>query len=126
MTAVRPILLTVAVIALGGCSHRAGPALSGGKPRAYWIKNVTSPDKKLRREAVEKLGNLGAADSEVLPALIGALHDSDALIRADAVLALAKLGPEAKRAVPDLEALAQRDPDVKVRDNAAKLLEKLR
>ena len=89
-------------------------------------ENVTSPDKKLRKEAVEKLGNLGAASPEVLPALTSALHDADAQVRSEAVLALAKLGPNAKPAIHDLDALSQSDPDAKVRGYAAKALEKLR
>jgi HEAT repeat protein len=126
MRAGRFIILTVAGIALSGCTHKAGPALAGGKPPDYWVKNVTSPDKKLRKEAVEKLGNLGAASPEVLPALTSALHDADAQVRSEAVLALAKLGPNAKPAIHDLDALSQSDPDAKVRGYAAKALEKLR
>ena len=126
MRAGRFIIVMVTGIALSGCTHKAGPALAGGKPPDYWIKNVTSPDKKLRKEAVEKLGNLGAASPEVLPALTGALHDADAQVRGEAVLALAKFGPDAKQAKPDLESLSQRDPDAKVRSYAAKALEKLR
>jgi HEAT repeat protein len=120
------LIATFAVVAMSGCGHKAGPAQSGGKPPNYWVKNISNPDKKICREAVAKLGNLGAADPEVLPALTSALHDADSQIRGDAVLALAKLGREAKPAIPDLEALAQRDPDSKVRDYATRTLEKLR
>ncbi len=126
MKAGRILIAIFAVTAISGCGHKAGPALSGGKPPNYWVKNVSSPDKKLRKEAVEKLGNLGVANGDVLPALTGALHDVDPQIRGEAVLALAKLGREAKRAIPDLEALSQRDSDAKVRGYAARTLEKLR
>jgi HEAT repeat protein len=90
------------------------------------LKNASSPDKKLRKEAVAKLGNFGAACPEVLQALTGALHDADAQVRGEAVLALAKLGPDARPAIPDLEALGRTDPDAKVRDYATRALEKLR
>jgi HEAT repeat protein len=113
MSAGRIIIVILAAIATSGCGHKPGPALSGGKPRDYWLKNVTSPDKKLRKEAVEKLGNLGAADAEVLPALRTALHDADAQIRGTAV-------------IPELESLARNDLDAKVREYAAKAAEKLR
>jgi HEAT repeat protein len=126
MVAGRVFIVTLALSAMSGCGHTKGPALSGGKPPGYWVKNVSSPDKKLRKEAVEKLGNLGAADPEVLPALTSALHDAEAPIRCEAVLALAKLKRDAKPAIPDLEALAKRDPDAKVRDYAARALEKVR
>jgi HEAT repeat protein len=126
MSAGRILIVTFTVIAMSGCGHKAGPALSGGKPPNYWVKNVSNPDKKIRREAVAKLGNLGAADPEVLPALTTALHDADSQVRGEAVLSLAKLGREAKPAIPDLEALSQRDPDAKVRDYAARTREKLR
>ena len=126
MIAGRFIIVILAVSAISGCGHGAVPSLSGGKPPNYRIKKVTSPDKKLRKEAVEKLGNLGAVDPEVLPVLTGALHDADAQIRGDAVLALAKLGRAAKPAIPGLEALSRSDPDAQVRDYAARALEKLR
>jgi HEAT repeat protein len=118
--------ISFAFLLLSGCTHKAGPALAGGKPPDYWVKNLTSPDQKLRKEAVSKLGNLGAADPQVLPALTGAFHDADAGVRSEAVLALSKLGAAAKPAIPDLESLVQNDPDSKVRDYATRALEKLR
>jgi HEAT repeat protein len=126
MGAGRILIATIAILATSGCGHKAGPALSGGKPPNYWVKNISSPDKKIRREAVAKLGNLGAADPDVLPALTTALHDADSQIRGDAVLAIAKLGRDAKPAIPDLEAISKRDLDATVRDYATRTLEKLR
>jgi HEAT repeat protein len=126
MSAGRLLILSLVVTLSSGCGHKAGPALSGGKPSGYWVKNATSPDRKFRLEAVAKLGNLGASNPEVLTVLTAALHDADAQVRGEAVLALVKLGPDAKQVKPDLEALSQRDPDAKVRGYAAKALEKLR
>jgi HEAT repeat protein len=119
-------LLALALLITGGCAHKAGPALAGGKPPDYWLKNASNPDIRLRKEAIAKLGNFGAADPQVLPALTGALHDADAGVRSEAVLALAKLGAAAKPAVLDLQSLSQSDPDAKVRDFAARAVEKLR
>ncbi len=114
-----PLVALLAIVALGGCTHKTGSALAGGKPTDYWVKNVASPEKKLRKEAVAKLGNVGGSDPQVLPALRTALHDDDAQVRGEAVLALAKLGAAAKPAAADLEELARSDPDAKVRDYAS-------
>jgi HEAT repeat protein len=53
------------------------------------------------------------------------LHDADSQVRGEAVLALAKLGADAKPAIPDLEAGARDDPDAKVSEFASRALEKL-
>jgi len=101
--------------AIGADSHPAGPQ-----------RFLSDPDYKIRREAVAKLGNFGATDPGVVPALIGCLHDVDARVRGEAVLALAKIGPDAKRAIGDLDAMARQDRDAKVREYAARALERLR
>jgi HEAT repeat protein len=85
----------------------------------------TRKEPKARLKAVSALGNVGAADPTVVPALIRALKDPDRGVRAEAVLALLKIGPDAVAAVPALtEAL--RDADAKVRayaDNALKRIQ---
>ena len=73
---------------------------------------------------LEALGNVGAADPAAIPALIGALKDSDAAVRAAATLALLKIGPDAQDAAEAL-AEAQKDKDPKVRDLAAKALQRV-
>jgi hypothetical protein len=120
-------LIFVALLSFlfSGCS-KPQPILSGGKPTSYWVSCAASGDSKLRREAVVKLGNAGSADPAVVPALVTALHDADSQVRGEAILALLKAGPEAKRAAGDLEALARSDRDPKIRAYAARALEKLR
>lgn len=110
---------------LTGCG-KPRQVLSGGKPSGYWIAGAASPDKKLRKTAVAKLGNVGGVDPAIVPALVAALHDADAQVRSEAVIALLKAGPEAKRAAGDLQGLADHDRDAKVRSYAARALEKLR
>jgi HEAT repeat protein len=119
------ILLALLFCWFSGCG-KPQPILSGGKPASYWVTSAASGDIKLRREAVAKLGNVGSSDSTVVPALIAALHDSDAQVRGEAIVALLKAGPEAKRAVGNLETLARSDRDGKIRAYAARALEKLR
>jgi HEAT repeat protein len=110
---------------LFGCSKHQ-PTLSGGKPISYWITSAASGDQKLRREAVAKLGNAGSADPGVVPALVTALHDADPQVRVGAIIALLKIGPQAKQAAGDLDVLARSDRDAKIRAYATRALEKLR
>jgi HEAT repeat protein len=113
------------VILAGGCRKAPAPALVvHGKPVEHWVAALRQPDVRERRKAVQALGNLGAEDAAVVPALVGALKDRDALVRGDAALALLKLGPDAKEAIPALHD-ARKDRDAKVRDYAAKALEKI-
>ncbi len=107
-----------------GCG-KSEPPLSGGKPVSHWIEALKGPDPKQRKTAAFKLGNVGTIDPTVLPALSKALQDADAGVRCEAILALVKCVPEAKKAIPDLTELQKKDRDAKVRDYAAKALEKL-
>jgi HEAT repeat protein len=54
------------------------------------------------------------------------LGDQDAEVRRGAARVLGWIGPEAKEAVPDLERLAEMDPEEFVRKNARDALEKIR
>jgi HEAT repeat protein len=108
----------------GGCGKKP-PALAGGKPVPYWIETLHNADPRLRKQAAFKLGNVGPADAEALPALIAALKDRDAAVRCEVILALLKCGPAAVEAVPALTDLRQRDPNAQVRRYAAKAIEKL-
>jgi len=99
--------------------------MAGGKPVSYWLQALKDPNAKVRKQAAFKLGNVGPADSAVLPALLEALRDADASVRSEAILALIKFGPQAKEAIPLLTDLQQRDRDTRVRTYAAKALEKL-
>jgi HEAT repeat protein len=113
------------VVLLSGC-RKAEPPLAGGKQITYWIEALKDPDPKQRKTAAFKLGNVGPTDATVLPALIGALKDADAGVRCEVILALVKCAPQAKEAIPELTELQKKDSDAKVRDYAAKALEKLK
>jgi HEAT repeat protein len=117
-------LLLLGAMCCGGCGKKPA-TLAGGKPVRYWIEALQKGDTRLRKQAAFKLGNVGPADTEALPALIAALKDRDAVVRAEAILALVKCGPTAGQAVPILQDLQERDPDAQVRRYAAKAVQKL-
>jgi HEAT repeat protein len=121
----RMLFVAALFAAFAGCSQPP-PTLSGGKTVSHWAETLkNSPNAKGRKEAAFKLGNVGSTDPAAFPALIGALKDTDAGVRREAILALVKFGPDAREAVPVLTELRQHDRDPKAREYAAKALEKL-
>ena len=118
------LFLAVLLACAGGCG-RARPTLAGGKPVLHWVAALRSPDARLRKEAVFKLGNVGPTDTAAFPAVRAALDDKDWRVRREAVLALTKFGPEATEAVPTLTQICQPDPNAQVRNCAARALARL-
>jgi HEAT repeat protein len=117
------ILIAGLVVLLAGCG-RAQPTLAHGKPVSDWVAALQHPDARQRKKAAEVLGNVGAADPAVVPALAGAVKDRDPAVRGEAVLALLKIGPAAREAAPALHE-AEKDRDPHVRAGAVKALEKV-
>jgi HEAT repeat protein len=115
---------SILVSLLIGCSQPK-TMLAGGKPVNYWLKALQSPDPKVRKTAVRKLGNIGSADAAVLPAINGALKDPDATVRCEAILALLRSGPGANQAIPTLREMQGTDRNPQVRSYAAQALAKL-
>jgi HEAT repeat protein len=111
------------LVLLVGCG-KPPATLSHGKPVAYWVQALQDSDVKVRRRAVQSLGNVGVADPATVPALIGAAKDRDAKVRGEAILALLRIGPDAREAIPVLTE-AQKDKDAQVRSYAAKALQKI-
>ncbi|MBI3407343.1 MAG: HEAT repeat domain-containing protein [Planctomycetes bacterium] len=124
MKKIPPVLLLVALGGCGGGNQQA--PLAGGKSPSHWLDALKSPDPQLRKTAATKLGNVGALEPRAVPALINALNDTDAAVRAEAILALVKFGPDARDAVAPLIELQQRDESEHVRGYAAKALAKLK
>jgi HEAT repeat protein len=120
----RQLILAISLLALAGCGGPPAPTLAHGKPVEHWVQALRDPDAKVRKRAADVLGNVGAADATVVPALATALKDRDRGVREASVLALLKIGPAAKEAAPAL-ALASKDADAKVRAYATQALEKL-
>lgn len=75
------------------------------------IKALKADHRQLRGDAIRALGWIGAKDPAVVPTLIAVLRDrNDTFFRSSAAVALARIGPEAKEAVPALlEALKAED-----------------
>jgi len=108
-----------------GCGEPRAPFQAGGRQVKDWVGDLKSPRATVRRQAVLKLGNVGDADPAAAEALAGALRDTDALVRHDAVLAVLKLGKPGDSTVAALDAMAKTDTDPKVRDVAGKALTRL-
>jgi HEAT repeat protein len=126
MSAVRLFVVALVAVWACGCGGAPQPTLAGGKPVGHWVEQLKSPDPKHRKEAVVKLGNVGAADPAAFLAVCGALKDADPKVRHEAVLALMKFGETAREAVPLLEDVRKNDRDPQVRQSATQALEKLR
>ncbi len=112
------------VVLLAGCGA-AQPTSVGGKSVDYWVRALHDPNARMRKRAALKLGNAGAVDGTVIPALMEALQDRDPGVRAEAVLALLRIGSAAREASSALQERATRDRDATVRAYALKALEKV-
>jgi len=125
-----PTTATVIVLAflttittLPGCGgEERGPVLSGGRELKSWIADLHNPKPQVRRQAVLKLGNAGDSDPAVPEALGQALQDSDALVRRDAIRAVAKLKKPGALIKERLENMSHTDKDSLARELATKAL----
>lgn len=102
---------------LGDLLHEAVPQLA---------EELTHPDVRVRRSALDVLEMSGSLALPALPALTRALRDPDRFVRWSAVRTVGKLGPSA--APPTLANLTPllNDPDEGLRRAAAEALERLR
>jgi HEAT repeat protein len=90
-----------------------------GHRTSYWMKELDSPDAEARCQAIHALGAIGSEAEEAVPALTQILQrDPERGPRIEAALALSKMRPASRSAVPALaEALG--DEELWVRMNAA-------
>jgi HEAT repeat protein len=88
----------------------------GGHSRSYWIDALEDPDAHVRDEAAFALGACGAEAGEAVPALaVILLGDSEGKVRIEAALALSKMYPASRAALPALsQALKDREPGVRM------------
>jgi HEAT repeat protein len=81
----------------------------------YWIEALDDPDVQLRTQAIHTLGAHGAEAGEATPALAAILlGDTNREVRIEAALALSKMSPASRPAVPALGQALQ-DPELLVR-----------
>jgi HEAT repeat protein len=118
-------LALFALSELAGCGEARPSFQVGGRQVKDWVTDLHSPQATVRRQAVHKLGNVGDVDPAAALALTEALHDTDALVRHDAVLGVLKLAKPSRQITDALGAMAKDDPDPKVRDIATKAVKKL-
>jgi HEAT repeat protein len=97
-----------------------------GHGTGYWMDALDSPDAQARRKAVHSLGMIGTDAEEAVPALAAVMReDPDVTVRIEASLALFRMAPASRSAVPALaEALGDDEPLVRM--NAANTLFRLR
>src|SRR5437763_13188328 len=92
-------LTLAAVAALGGMGGflvvrglRAGEAVAPDRrPIHDWVAALADPSPEVRREAAEALSKLGPRAASALKPLLDAMRDDAVLVRANAVVALARL-----------------------------------
>jgi HEAT repeat protein len=108
---------------LTGCGRKE-PVQAYGKPVGHWLAELKKQDSKTRGKAVRALGQIGMADPEAIPALVGAVKDQDAAVKERAIMALLQIGPPAKEAIPALTE-AKIDADPSIRAQAQKALERI-
>jgi HEAT repeat protein len=120
------LALVATITNLSGCGREeGGPILSGGREVKSWITDLRNPKPRVRRQAVLKLGNAGDSDPATAEGLAEALQDSDALVRRDAIRAVAKLKQPGASIKERLETMSQIDEDSVARDLASKALARL-
>ena len=117
------LAMLVSISFLCGCGgEERGPILSGGRELKSWIADLNSRKPQIRRQAVLKLGNAGDSDPSTVEALARVLQDTDALVRRDAIRAIAKLKRPGELIKQRLETMKQSDKDPAARDLAAKAM----
>ena len=113
------ILVALPLSPLLGCRKAAR---AGGNDKAVdtgrWIEQLTDPAAGKRQEAAFSLANSAAAAKAALGPLTKALRDSDGEVRAQAAVALSKVGPDAGAAVPALIEMMKNDSSVTARSYA--------
>jgi hypothetical protein len=117
------IVIVFALLMACGCSREErGPMLAGGREVKSWLADLHDPKPQVRRQAVLKLGNVGDSDPAAAEGLAEAIRDSDAIVRRNAVSAVAKLSKPSDEILAWLMVMGDRDPDLRVRDYAKRAI----
>jgi len=109
-----------ATIALGDLGPAAKPAI----PMLLRVAANTNANPAMRMSAFEALSRIHAPPDLVVPVLMQALHDRNAMVRDEAIEYLGPFAGDAKSAVGTLVELLG-NPDVNLRKLALQTLEKI-
>ena len=90
------------------------------QPTSYWSQKLQEP---IRRK-VDPAADLRRGDPDAVPVLIELLKDDNSIVRQEAILILARIGPAAGDAVPALQR-ALNDSDEQVRARAITALRQI-
>jgi HEAT repeat protein len=113
----------MALLLVFGCTK--SEAVYQGKTVSQWVEALNDKDRLVRIQAAVRLGIIGPAAKDAVPALIEALKDKSSRVRDEAVYALGQIGPAANAAVPALKSLSESDPVSWVRDVARSALKQI-
>lgn len=114
------MLAMLALLFSPGCREKE--VVHEGKPIAYWMQQMTSPDSAIRHQAVEAFAHDAGRSAEAARALLEVLaSERDTDVHATIAEALGTLGPNALPAAPALVRLLD-DEHAIVRQNAASAL----
>jgi len=95
-------------------------SLYRNQPTSYWSQKLQDP---IRRK-VDPAADLRRGDPDAVPVLIELLKDENSIVRQEAILILARIGPAARDALPALQQ-ALKDPDEQVRARATTALRQI-
>ena len=104
-----------------GCGRSARDV---DQPISHWMETLKSPDRNERKKAIRMLAEKEEIDQKVISGLIGTLNDKYPDVRFEGIVALEKLGPSAKDALPALQKV-QADPDKKLRAKATEAVRRI-
>ena len=107
-------------------------SLYRNQPTSYWSQKLQEP---IRRKEVwqghlkmlkdvDPAADLRRGDPDAVPVLIELLKDENSIVRQEAILILARIGPAARDALPALQQ-ALKDPDEQVRARAITALRQI-
>jgi hypothetical protein len=110
----KKLALAVAILLFSGCNTDPG---FEGRPLSVWRTELKSRDAMARLHAVTAFsmtaGKRPGVGRDAIPDLTACLSDQSHYVRAEACVALGRMGPDAKEAVPKLiELLKDKGPGV--------------
>jgi hypothetical protein len=88
------------------------------------LRNLRSPDRDIRASAAWSIGFIGKYPDMAIPVLVTALKDHSPLVRQEALLAIAKFGPDAIYTTNAIRNMFE-DSDTGVRSTATNVLNRL-